>query len=112
MTADGFSLATINDFVGKDLGVSDWLTVSPAVFAQHEVIDDTAVFYPDIGLYRQDKLVREPIRDNIFIPSITVTTIPVSVSSGSSVWCSQAAVPLRAASGSASRAAKNAFPTE
>ena len=26
MTADGFSLATINDFVGKDLGVSDWLT--------------------------------------------------------------------------------------
>ena len=28
MTADGFSLATINDFVGKDLGVSDWLTVS------------------------------------------------------------------------------------
>ena len=51
---------------------ADWLTVTPAMFAQHEVVDDTSVFYPDIGLYRQDKLVREPIRDNIFIPSITV----------------------------------------
>src|SRR5579859_6487140 len=27
MPLDGFTLATINDFVGKELGVSDWLTV-------------------------------------------------------------------------------------
>jgi iron complex outermembrane receptor protein len=51
---------------------ADWLTVTPALFAQHEVVDDTSVYYPDLGLYRQDKEVREPIRDNIFIPSVTV----------------------------------------
>ncbi len=51
---------------------ADWLTVTPALFAQHEVLDDTSVFYPGLGPYRQDKLVREPIRDNIFIPSVTV----------------------------------------
>jgi acyl dehydratase len=27
MALDGFTLAAINDFVGKDLGVSDWLTI-------------------------------------------------------------------------------------
>jgi outer membrane receptor protein involved in Fe transport len=50
---------------------ADWLTVTPALFTQHEVLDDTAVYYPSLGLYRQNKEVREPIRDNIFIPSIT-----------------------------------------
>ena len=51
---------------------SDDITITPAVFAEHEVIDDTSVFYPSLGLYDQDKIVREPIRDNLFIPSITV----------------------------------------
>lgn len=27
MTLDGFTLASLNDFIGKELGVSDWLTV-------------------------------------------------------------------------------------
>jgi acyl dehydratase len=27
MALDGFALASINDFVGKELGVSDWLTI-------------------------------------------------------------------------------------
>ncbi len=51
---------------------SDDLTITPALFAEHEVTDDTSVYYPDLGLYNQDKLVREPLRNNIFIPSITV----------------------------------------
>lgn len=28
MAAEGFSLATLNDFVGKELGVTEWLTVT------------------------------------------------------------------------------------
>src|SRR5260221_5684098 len=27
MAIEGFTLATINDFIGRELGVSDWLTV-------------------------------------------------------------------------------------
>jgi len=49
----------------------DW-TITPALFAEHEVIDDTSVYYPQLGLYNQDKVVREPIRNNLFIPSLTV----------------------------------------
>jgi outer membrane receptor protein involved in Fe transport len=52
---------------------SDDLTITPALYTEHEVVDDTSVYYPYLGLYNQDKLVREPIRDNLFIPSVTVT---------------------------------------
>jgi iron complex outermembrane receptor protein len=51
---------------------NDKLTVTPAVFAQRFTSGDTSVFYPNLGLYTQDKLVAEPSTDTMAVPSLTV----------------------------------------
>ncbi len=51
----------------------DTLTITPALFAQRDQIDDTDVFYPSVGLYDQTKLFPERTRNNLFIPSLNVT---------------------------------------
>ena len=51
---------------------SDDLTITPAIFAQRIKDSDSPNFIPALGLYNQDKLVDEPIRDTMFIPSLTI----------------------------------------
>jgi iron complex outermembrane recepter protein len=40
---------------------------------QRTAASDTDIFYPDIGLYDQDKRVAEPSTDDLVLPSLTVT---------------------------------------
>ena len=57
---------------GKYAAPDDW-TVTPAFMWQRTAAADTNVFYPDIGLYDQDKRVAEPSTDDLTLPSLTVT---------------------------------------
>jgi iron complex outermembrane recepter protein len=56
---------------GKDK-VDDTLTITPAFFGEWEKTGDTSVFFPNFGLYLQQKEVQEPSVDNIAIGSLTV----------------------------------------
>lgn len=58
--------------VGKWAAPDDW-TVTPAFLWQRTAASDTNIFYPDIGLYDQDKRVAEPSADYLVLPSLTVT---------------------------------------
>jgi iron complex outermembrane recepter protein len=55
------------------IALDSTLTITPALFYQHERTDDTSVFYPQVGLYEQQKLVPEPSTDDIFVGSLTAT---------------------------------------
>jgi iron complex outermembrane receptor protein len=57
--------------VGKYAAPNDW-TVTPAFLWQRTAASDTNIFYPDIGLYDQDKRVAEPYADDLVLPSLTV----------------------------------------
>jgi len=57
---------------GKWAAPDDW-TVTPAFMWQRTAASDTNIFYPDIGLYDQDKRVAEPSADYLVLPSLTVT---------------------------------------
>jgi outer membrane receptor protein involved in Fe transport len=48
------------------------LTITPALFAEWEKTGDTTVFYPEEGLYLQQKEVQEPSVDHLLIGSLTV----------------------------------------
>ena len=51
------------------------LTITPAFFYQHEHADDTSAFYidtPGLGLYDQDKEVREPGDDTLKLASLNI----------------------------------------
>jgi iron complex outermembrane receptor protein len=54
------------------LQVDDTLSVSLAMFYQHDHTADTPLFYPQLGTFNQDKPVNEPTTDNVFIPSLTI----------------------------------------
>ncbi len=58
--------------VGKYAAPDDW-TITPAYLWQRTAASDTNIFYPDIGLYDQDKRVAEPYADYLNLPSLTVT---------------------------------------
>jgi len=58
--------------VGKYAAPDDW-TIAPAFLWQRTAASDTNIFYPDIGLYDQDKRVAEPYADDLSLPSLTVT---------------------------------------
>ncbi len=51
---------------------NDDLTITPSVFYQRAMVGDTDVFYPGLGLWKQDKEVEEFGRDTVVIPSVTV----------------------------------------
>ena len=53
--------------------VSDDTTITPGLFFQRDKTDDNAAFYPAMGLWKQDKQVVEYGRDNMFMPSLTVS---------------------------------------
>lgn len=57
---------------GKYAAPDDWM-VAPAYMWQRTAASDTNVFYPDIGLYDQDKRVAEPSNDIWSLPSLTIT---------------------------------------
>lgn len=50
----------------------DSLSATAALFSQHEHTADTPVFYANLGTYNQAKFVKEPITDDVFIPSVTI----------------------------------------
>ncbi len=58
--------------VGKYAAPDDW-TITPAYMWQRVAASDTNIFYPDIGLYDEDKRVAEPYADYLNLPSLTVT---------------------------------------
>jgi hypothetical protein len=58
--------------LARDPAPDDW-TVTPAFLWQRTAASDTNIFYPDIGLYDQDKRVAEPSADYLVLPSLTVT---------------------------------------
>ena len=58
--------------VGKYAAPDGW-TFTPAYLWQRIAASDTNIFYPDIGLYDQDKRVAEPYADYLNLPSLTVT---------------------------------------
>ena len=58
--------------IGK-FRITDDLTLTTSLFTERLKADDTSVFYPNLGLYKEDKLVSERSRDSMFIPSATVT---------------------------------------
>ena len=57
--------------VGKIAAPAGW-TITPAFLWQRTAASDTNIFYPDIGLYDQDKRVAEPSADDLVLPSLTV----------------------------------------
>jgi outer membrane receptor protein involved in Fe transport len=57
---------------GRIAAPDDWV-LTPAIFWQRTAAADTNVFYPDIGLYDQDKRVAEPYADDLEVPSLTIT---------------------------------------
>jgi outer membrane receptor protein involved in Fe transport len=57
---------------GKYAGPDD-LVVTPAFFWQRTAAADSALQYPAIGVYDQDKRVQEPGTDTVALPSLTVT---------------------------------------
>jgi iron complex outermembrane receptor protein len=57
---------------GKYAAPDDW-TLVPAYMWQRTAASDTNIFYPDIGLYDQDKRVAEPSTDIWSLPSLTIT---------------------------------------
>jgi iron complex outermembrane recepter protein len=50
----------------------DTLTITPAFYGEWEKTGDTSVFYPDFGLYEQQKEVQEPSVDHLLVGSLTV----------------------------------------
>jgi outer membrane receptor protein involved in Fe transport len=56
---------------GKYVANED-LTITPSLFYQRDDTGDTSVFYPALGLYKQDKEVPEFGHDQVFVPSVTV----------------------------------------
>jgi outer membrane receptor protein involved in Fe transport len=53
--------------------VNDTLTIKPAGFIEWDNSGDTSVYYPQVGLYEQEKEVPEPIHDKIGVASLTIT---------------------------------------
>ncbi len=62
---------TVLRLTGK-IAADDSLTITPAFFGEWEKTGDTSVFYPTVGLYDQQKEVREPSVDNLLIGSLTI----------------------------------------
>ena len=52
--------------------IDDSLTITPALFAEWDNSGDTSVYYPNLGLYKQEKEVPEPINDRILVDSVTI----------------------------------------
>ncbi len=49
-----------------------YLTITPSFYYQNLFLGDSPNFFEDLGLYNQDKQVRETISDKISIPSVTI----------------------------------------
>lgn len=53
--------------------VNDTLTIKPAGFIEWDNSGDTSVYYPQVGLYEQEKEVPEPIHDRLTVGSVTIS---------------------------------------
>lgn len=59
--------------IGGQYNGPDDLFVTPAFFWQRTAAGDSALQYPALGVYDQDKRVAEPGTDTVALPSITIT---------------------------------------
>jgi iron complex outermembrane receptor protein len=48
------------------------LSFKPSLFVQRDDIGDTSIFFPALGLWNQNKQIREVGSDNVAIPSLTI----------------------------------------
>jgi len=53
--------------------VDDTLAITPSIFFEHDRSGDTSVYYPQVGLYEQEKEVPEPIDNRLIIGGFTIT---------------------------------------
>lgn len=51
---------------------SEAVSILPALYYMRMTTDDTSVFYPSMGLYRQNKIVPEPSTIRLTAPSLTI----------------------------------------
>lgn len=49
----------------------DW-TITPSVFYQNQRVDDSGVFYPDLGKYNQDKALKETSQITLAVGSLEI----------------------------------------
>jgi iron complex outermembrane recepter protein len=54
------------------IAVDDTLTITAAGLYQQDNSGDTSVYYPQVGLYEQEKEVPEPIWDRLVVGSLTI----------------------------------------
>jgi iron complex outermembrane recepter protein len=78
--------AAVGQVVKKDVNDEDWvvarlsgklrvddsLSITASGFYEQDNSGDTSVYYPQVGLYEQEKEVPEPIRDRILVGSLTI----------------------------------------
>jgi iron complex outermembrane receptor protein len=78
--------APVGQLLNKDVNDEDWmvarlsgkialndsLTITASGLYQQDNSGDTSVYYPQVGLYEQEKEVPEPIRDRLMVGSLTV----------------------------------------
>jgi iron complex outermembrane receptor protein len=58
--------------LSSKLAVDDSLTITAAALYQQDNSGDTSVYYPQVGLYEQEKEVPEPIWDRLLVGSLTI----------------------------------------
>jgi outer membrane receptor protein involved in Fe transport len=51
---------------------ADNLSITPSLWLQRVNSSDSPVFYPDVGLYDQEKYVAEPSNDRLIIPALDI----------------------------------------
>jgi iron complex outermembrane recepter protein len=47
--------------------------ITPAVYVQRTTTGDTSIFFDSLGPYEEAKYVKEPLRDQLVLPTVTVT---------------------------------------
>jgi outer membrane receptor protein involved in Fe transport len=58
--------------ISGKVDLSGDFSITPSLFLQQLSANDAPTFMPDLGLYKQDKEIRETDRDTLFIPMLTV----------------------------------------
>ncbi len=51
---------------------NDALSITPSIYYMRMTTDDTSVYYPSLGLWDQNKIVPEPGKMNLSVPSLTI----------------------------------------
>ena len=75
MSIEGYSVQTIGDFVGRDLGVSDWITVDQERINRFaDCTGDHQWIYVDVELAKKESPVGAPIAHGFLCLSLIAPT--------------------------------------